>query len=145
MLQKNRPEDALQCLRTLLKINYTQSRTKNMQLQAGALTARKDHDVNATAKPSVMILSYTGNSKLFVFFKTAYIRTWKSLNKKSSPSERWSQILLFIFFIILHYVFHHLKSNRLPAESFDMDHHPDDCRFIFEKYQTLSAPSKLGL
>lgn len=81
MIQKNRPEEALQCLKRLEKLNFTPTRTKILQLQAGAIMARKDHATNAAAQPSVMVVSYTGNDKWFRYFKSAYIKTWKSLNK----------------------------------------------------------------
>ena len=81
MIQKNRPDDALQCIKRLEKLNFSSARTKNMQLQAGGIMARKDHAINAAAQPSVLIVSYTGNNKWLKYFKSSYIKTWKSLNK----------------------------------------------------------------
>ena len=81
MIQKNRPEDALQCMKRLEKLSFSAARTKNIQLQAGAIMARKDHGINAAAQPSVLVISYTGNNKWLKYFKSSYIKTWKSLNK----------------------------------------------------------------
>ncbi len=80
-IQKSRPEDVLQCLKTLKKLNYPAVRSKSLQLQSGALLARKDHEVNASASPAVLVVSYTGNDKWFSYFKSSYVKTWKALNK----------------------------------------------------------------
>jgi len=81
MIQQNRPEDALRCLKTLQKMNYDALMTKSMQLQSGAMMARKDHAVNASSQPSVLVVSYAGNDKWLSYFRASYIKTWKSLNK----------------------------------------------------------------
>jgi len=82
MIQKERPEDALLCIKTLQKLNFTAEKTKNIQQQTGVIMARKDHAVNAGSNPSVLVISYTANNKWLSYFKTAYIKAWKSLNKK---------------------------------------------------------------
>jgi len=79
MLQNNRPEDGLLCIKTLKKLHYPQQETKNLQLQAGAMMARKDFAVNKALQPSVIVVSYIGNDTWMAFFKSSYIKTWKSL------------------------------------------------------------------
>jgi len=81
MIQKNRPEDALLGLKTLQKTGYDAAPARNKQLQTGAMLARKDHAINPAAQPSVMVLSYIGNDTWFNYFKSSYIKTWKSLSK----------------------------------------------------------------
>jgi len=83
MLQNNRPEDGLLCIKTLKKLHYPQQQTKNLQLQSGAMMARKDFAVNKALQPNVIVVSYIGNDTWLAFFKSSYIKTWKTLKKNS--------------------------------------------------------------
>ncbi len=83
MIQKNRPEDALLCLKTLKKLHYPLLAAKNLQLQVGAVMARKDFEVNKALQPNIIVVSYTGKDSWLSFFKSSYTRTWKSLKKIS--------------------------------------------------------------
>jgi hypothetical protein len=76
---KNQFEDALSCLKALEKLNYPQINAKGIQQQLGVKMALRDHLQNFSNNPRLMSLNYTADSKWLKYFKSAYVRTWRSM------------------------------------------------------------------
>ncbi len=78
-ISKNRPDDALVCLKTLKKMQYPVEKTKGLQQQLGIKLALRDFAYNKSLSPAMMVVSYTAADKWFRDLKNAYNTTWKSM------------------------------------------------------------------
>ncbi|HQH19647.1 MAG TPA: hypothetical protein PKZ43_08840 [Bacteroidales bacterium] len=80
-LDRGEYQNTLVYLNILLEKGYTQKLTMGIQESLAIKLSQIDILKNSKQNPSVLIDQYTGNDVWYAYFKTAYLKNWKLLQK----------------------------------------------------------------